>query len=166
MSSSFGIVDLFAGPGGLGEGFSAFRDQSGKSPFSIGVSIEKDAAAHSTLQLRSFLRKFGEAWPAEYHDFLNGKMAEPDWSSLYPDQWAAAEDEARCMELGKESTAEFLLSRIADLRREYEDRTVLIGGPPCQAYSLAGRSRNVGIAGYLPHMTEHTTAVRQIAEYA
>ena len=154
LSNTYGIVDLFAGPGGLGEGFSAFRDQSGGNPFSIGVSIEKHPAAHATLRLRSFLRKFGQEWPAEYYDFLNGERAEPDWSSLYSDQWAAAEDEARRMELGLESTTEFLRSRITKLRRKYEDRTILIGGPPCQAYSLAGRSRNAGIAGYLPHKDE------------
>ena len=119
-------------------------------PYSIEVSIEKEHAPHATLRLRSFLRKFGEEWPDEYFDFLNGKLPEPDWPSLYPDQWEAAEAEARCMELGKGSCTRFLNLRIPKIRNEYDDRTVLIGGPPCQAYSLVGRSRNAGIASYIP----------------
>ena len=154
LSSSYGVVDLFAGPGGLGEGFSAFRNQSGEKPFSIKVSIEMESAAHATLRLRSFLRKFEGQWPAEYYDFLNGNLPEPAWPSLYPDPWAAAEDEARCMELGTMSCSRFLSKRIAAIQREYGDQTVLIGGPPCQAYSLVGRSRNAGITDYVPHMDD------------
>jgi DNA (cytosine-5)-methyltransferase 1 len=65
------IIDLFAGPGGLGEGFSAFRARDGKQPFRVALSIEKDPYAHSTLTLRSFLRQFepGNA-PAAYYDYL------------------------------------------------------------------------------------------------
>ena len=68
MSSQIKIIDLFAGPGGLGEGFSAYKDKkTGKHPFSIAVSVEKEASAHQTLQLGSFFRKFpdGQA-PEEY----------------------------------------------------------------------------------------------------
>ena len=155
MSNSFGIVDLFAGPGGLGEGFASYRDQSsGMQPYSIEISIEKDTAAHATLLLRSFLRKFGEEWPSEYYDYLNGKLPEPDWSTLYPNQWKAAGDEAYCMELGTGACTSFLTSRITEIRNTYGGRTILIGGPPCQAYSLVGRSRNAGITGYLPHEDE------------
>ena len=42
------VIDLFAGPGGLGECFSALR-RGGRSVFKIGVSIEKDPFAHQTL---------------------------------------------------------------------------------------------------------------------
>lgn len=154
MSSTIGIIDLFAGPGGLGEGFSAFRNRCGEHPFSIEISVEKDTAAHATLRLRSFLRKFGDNYPAEYFEFLNGRLDEPDWSQLYPDQWAAAENEARHMELGAEGTGHFLSSRIAEIIKVYGDRTVLIGGPPCQAYSIVGRSRNVGKTDYLAHKDE------------
>jgi len=51
------IIDLFAGPGGLGEGFSEFR-KNHRKPFKIAISIEKEKFAHQTLSLRSFYRQF------------------------------------------------------------------------------------------------------------
>jgi site-specific DNA-cytosine methylase len=51
------VIDLFAGPGGLAEGFSAFRFAGGNR-FRVCLSIEKDQYAHSTLELRSFFRQF------------------------------------------------------------------------------------------------------------
>lgn len=67
---SIPIIDLFAGPGGLGEGFSAIENQ-GKKVFDIKLSIEKDADAHKTLELRSFYRKFDKRQlPEEYYDLL------------------------------------------------------------------------------------------------
>ncbi len=92
MPKPFAIVDLFSGPGGISEGFASFRDPSGRVPFSIEISVEKDLAAHATLKLRSFLRKFGNDFPTEYYDFLNGRRDEPDWALLYPNEWAAAEN--------------------------------------------------------------------------
>ena len=50
------VVDIFAGPGGLGEGFSSFS-KNGFHPFDIKLSIEKDPLACRTLRLRSFFRK-------------------------------------------------------------------------------------------------------------
>ncbi|ABL71058.1 hypothetical protein Pden_2975 [Paracoccus denitrificans PD1222] len=55
LPATFGIVDLFSGPGGLGEGFASL-DLSGHAPFKIGISVEKEASAHRTLTLRAFLR--------------------------------------------------------------------------------------------------------------
>ena len=51
------VIDLFAGPGGLAEGFSSFIN-NGERLFVIRLSIEKDIDAHITLQLRSFYRQF------------------------------------------------------------------------------------------------------------
>ncbi len=150
VNQPVGIVDLFAGPGGLGEGFSSLKDQSGKKLFSIKVSIEKEPSAYATLHLRSFLRKFNDEFPPEYYDFLNGKIDEPDWCTLYPDEWMAASDEVKCLELGTKKASNFLANRIADIRKMCGNRVILIGGPPCQAYSLAGRSRRAGIADYVP----------------
>lgn len=147
--STYSVIDIFAGPGGLAEGFSSVRSPDGNRAFKIALSIEKDAAAHSTLRLRAFLRQFEGGYPAEYYDFLNNGSAEPDWSELYPVQWYAAEQEAWLLELGNEDPEFRLNARLDAIRRENDDKTILIGGPPCQAYSLAGRSRNVGKEGYV-----------------
>ena len=143
------VVDLFAGPGGLAEGFAACRRPDGRRRYHIALSIEKDPVAHRTLLLRAFLRKFANGPPSEYYDFLNGVVREdPDWAELYPKQWAAACDETRCLELGTTEASVFLRDRIEQIRSEHGGRTVLLGGPPCQAYSVIGRSRNAGNAAY------------------
>jgi len=147
MSDPIAIVDLFSGPGGLGEGFSSCLGSDNSRRYQIHLSIEKEPSAHKTLRMRAFLRRF-DAFPEEYYAWLNGKSAEPNWSSLFPIEWAAAEDEARCLELGTPECASLLDERIQAIRKQHGGRTVLIGGPPCQAYSLAGRSRNSGIVGY------------------
>nr|WP_275381964.1 hypothetical protein [Xenorhabdus bovienii] len=51
------VIDLFAGPGGLGEGISFCRHKNGNYPFKIGVSVEKESSAHKTLTTRAFYRK-------------------------------------------------------------------------------------------------------------
>lgn len=151
MSDPIAIVDLFSGPGGLGEGFSAFRGSDGQRRYKISLSVEKEASAHRTLRMRAFLRHF-EVFPAEYYAWLNGKSDEPDWKELFPLAWANAEDEARCLELGSEECTRFLQDRIETIRAQHGGRTLLIGGPPCQAYSLVGRARNSGISGYQPEL--------------
>ncbi len=140
------IVDLFSGPGGLGEGFSACVGPYGERRYQINLSVEKDPTAHSTLLLRVFLRKFDRGFPPEYYAFLNGATPEPDWARLYPEQWQAASKETQCLELGQRKTTVFLKKRIREIQAKHGHRTLLIGGPPCQAYSLVGRSRNAGKA--------------------
>ena len=72
------VIDLFAGPGGLGEGFSSFQTTDGHQPFRIALSIEKDRHAHQTLALRSFFRQFATgAVPEDYYDYLR-KVNEPE----------------------------------------------------------------------------------------
>ena len=151
LMSRFGIVDLFAGPGGLAEGFTGYRDHSGLSPFHIEFSVEKEVSAHKTLLLRSFLRQFGNSFPQEYYDVFSGKADITDLSQKYPDQWRAAEAEALNLELGTDTARAIIRPRLDKLDGR---QTVVIGGPPCQAYSLVGRSRNRGRADYIPEQDE------------
>lgn len=147
MFQSYAVVDVFAGPGGLAEGFSSVRGPDGRSTYHVELSIEKDVVAHRTLRLRAFLRRF-DRFPDAYYEYLNSG-GEPDWAALFPDEWAAAEREAWCMELGKEDPRLRLDLRLDAIRAKHGDHIVLIGGPPCQAYSLVGRARNQGKAGYV-----------------
>ncbi|WP_179956073.1 DNA cytosine methyltransferase [Pannonibacter tanglangensis] len=151
MPSTFGIVDLFAGPGGLGEGFASLVE-NGHAPFRIGISVEKEASAHRTLTLRAFLREYRArhgVLPEEFIDFHAGLVSEPDWSAVDAEGWQHAVDEARALELGTEAAAAAIDGAIATLKAKYDD-TILIGGPPCQAYSLVGRVRSRGKVGYVP----------------
>lgn len=145
------IVDLFAGPGGLGEGFSAHRFTSSSfDTFEIKVSAEMEASARSTLRLRAFYRLLRRKMPErldEYYKICCQGGAIDSLSPSVRDLWLHSGEEALQLELGKpEDNAKLdeVLEKNLDAKRPW----VLIGGPPCQAYSLVGRARNRGIAGY------------------
>lgn len=151
MPATFGIVDLFAGPGGLGEGFASL-ESGGQHPFHIGISVEKEASAHRTLRLRAFLRDHVSrhgALPEAFVKFHAGVTDEPDWSEVDAAAWTEATTEARCLELGSDAAATAIDETIGRLRQSFDD-TILIGGPPCQAYSLVGRARSRGKTDYVP----------------
>lgn len=146
MSKPIKVIDLFAGPGGLGEGFSAYRSK-GDSFFKIAISVEKEASAHRTLTLRAVFRQFeqGKA-PESYYAFLRGELGKHPEDQLYqlPEiQGAlkAAQQEAQQLTLGDDNHRE-VYGKIRNALAG--DESILIGGPPCQAYSLVGRSRNNG----------------------
>lgn len=141
------VVDLFAGPGGLAEGFAAYRPK-GSEAFDVKLSVEKEKSAFATLRLRSFFRQFNEGAPAEYYQYLAGQWTHENLRSAYPREWAAACNETLQLELGT-AGAETIINPLLDrIRVEADGNAVLLGGPPCQAYSLVGRARNKGIVDY------------------
>jgi DNA (cytosine-5)-methyltransferase 1 len=141
------IIDLFAGPGGLGEGFSAFVPTSGRSGFKIALSVEKDPTAHQTLELRAFFRLAKRAdIRRAYYRFMRGELTRTELFSAFPKEASSARSEAWCQELG-EASHSHVTRRVARVLRGSEI-SILIGGPPCQAYSLVGRSRNAGNPNY------------------
>tara|TARA_R110000824_G_scaffold366730_1_gene555429 strand:- start:26281 stop:27906 length:1626 start_codon:yes stop_codon:yes gene_type:complete len=143
----FPVVDVFAGPGGLGEGFASALDEKQRRRFRSIVSIERDVFSHQTLLLRHFFHHFpeGEA-PEDYYDFLAGQITEADLFARHPVAHAHAKRSALRISLGVETHAE-VYSTIND-RLGADDLWALVGGPPCQAYSLVGRSRMMGKPGF------------------
>jgi DNA (cytosine-5)-methyltransferase 1 len=141
------VVDLFAGPGGLGEGFSSYDEGNG---FEIKVSAEMDPAARSTLRLRAFYRFLKKNTPEaldDYYNFCETAGVDLPYTDRSIEAWKHADDEAQLLELGsKEGNAR--LDRILEKRLDESKPWVLIGGPPCQAYSVVGRARNRGKQDY------------------
>lgn len=161
---TFPVIDLFAGPGGLGEGFS----RSSQAHFEIAVSIEKDPMASLTLRLRAVHRALqrmkldGRTWR-----LWDETLEKTPWNELF-DRLASSGNEhilAACehaqrevwnFELGPLNRAQVsseIRKRLSPYLQEggkLPDNLVLIGGPPCQAYSHVGRARNRGNTEYRP----------------
>lgn len=162
MPVTFGVVDLFAGPGGLGEGFASMVE-AGHTPFRIAISVEKEESAHRTLTLRAFLREYKArhgVLPQEFINVHSGLIPDADWAVVDAESWKHATKESRCLELGSDDATDAIDCVIKPLRRNF-DETILIGGPPCQAYSLVGRARAKGKRDYVPENDERHYLFRE-----
>ncbi len=161
--SRVNVIDLFAGPGGLGEGFSTYTSAllGGKKKdriFKIRLSIEMDEHAHETLMLRSFLRQFSGDYPQEYYDYYRSEISLEQLREL-PElarEWEAARAEVghRPLKMGDEEDDRAIEAAIAAVQADAgkQDKWVVIGGPPCQAFSTVGRVRNMSKPDY--HQTK------------
>jgi DNA (cytosine-5)-methyltransferase 1 len=134
------VVDVFAGPGGLGEGFSAF-ECDGQTPFDVRLSIEKDPIACATLEVRKLFRQF-EIPPAEFAAYFSGKLERTALFAAFPEQARIARERTWVAELGRMDSRS-VRQRVRRAIGQSRD-WVLLGGPPCQAYSVAGRARMRG----------------------
>lgn len=146
LAGTIPIVDLFAGSGGLGEGFSSVEGD----PFRIIVSAEMNSSARATLRLRAFyrlLKRRGGNALDSYYRYCNGEIEVP-FDDSNRDAWDESGDEARQIELGTQQGNDELDARISSRELGPQTPWVLIGGPPCQAYSIVGRARNRGKAEY------------------
>jgi DNA (cytosine-5)-methyltransferase 1 len=147
--TSFPAIDLFAGPGGLAEGFSRIHENG--SSFDIKLSIEKDPTACQTLRLRAFVRQFaGKKLPNAYYEYIRGNasrlselMGMPEWdeAAAHVQQWTLGEHNSSAPGYVTATRLHGTLHSAIGAAPFW----VLLGGPPCQAYSVIGRSRMTGI---------------------
>lgn len=141
--TAYPIVDLFAGPGGLGEGFAELTQKNGSRVFESVASIEKDNFAHQTLLLRHFYRSYlKKDVPDDYYAYLEKKIDKKELIERNSEHWKIACTSALKIALGNESHRE--VNEIVKRGIGSTKTWALIGGPPCQAYSLVGRSRMMG----------------------
>ena len=133
----FYAIDLFAGCGGLSEGFK----QGG---FEIIAQVEMDRWSCETLRTRHLyqgLKATGNGYL--YRQYLMGRIRREDILEQFPDLSESISHRVIQATLGEDGT-EPILQKI-EASRSYHGAPrfhVLLGGPPCQPYSLAGRSRD------------------------
>lgn len=125
------FLDLFAGAGGLSEGFI----QAGYTPV---AHVEMDVAACYTLKTRAAFHWLKTNGDIElYNQYLRGEMTRNEFYAHIPQ---AVLDTVLNYEISSDTIPEIFEKIDQMLGREKLD--LIIGGPPCQAYSLAGRSRS------------------------
>lgn len=128
---SFNYIDLFAGAGGLSEGFI----RAGFKPIAH-VEMNKDAC--DTLKTRAayhWLKEMGNE--DMYYEYLKSNHKN---KNIF---WKKVPDNVINRVINKEISQDSL-SYIFSKIDEYsggEKIDLIIGGPPCQAYSVAGRAR-------------------------
>jgi DNA (cytosine-5)-methyltransferase 1 len=137
VNQEFSILDLFSGAGGLSEGF--FREN-----FTFTCHIEKDAYASQTLETRAYfyeLKKIGKE--EVFFDYFSGKTTRAEFLNDSIESLGYKLNSVIGKEINGNSEKELI--KIAKKRNENnqsEKIDVIIGGPPCQAYSIIGRSRD------------------------
>jgi DNA (cytosine-5)-methyltransferase 1 len=128
MSLSPTYIDLFAGAGGLSEGFI----QAGYKPI---AHVEFDMSACFTLKTRlayHFLKEIKNLEP--YNDYLNGHISRSDLYSLIPEKLLSSVINRN---IGADNKNIFNEIDKLSAKNEID---LIIGGPPCQAYSVIGRA--------------------------
>ena len=130
-SSKLNYIDLFAGAGGLSEGFI----RAGFNPI---AHVEMDSAACYTLQTRTayhWLRENGNL--ERYADYLKRSINRADFYDLIPGRI-----------IGSVINAEISAKRLPDIFCKIDallgnqKLNLIVGGPPCQTYSHIGRVRS------------------------
>jgi DNA (cytosine-5)-methyltransferase 1 len=131
MNSSLTYIDLFAGAGGLSEGFT----RHGFEPIAH-VEIDK-AASYSLLTRAAYYHLKKTNRYDIYVSYLKGEI---NRDTLYSYLTPELRESVINLPIGKENN-ERIHRTIQNLLGDREV-DLIIGGPPCQAYSLAGRARS------------------------
>jgi DNA (cytosine-5)-methyltransferase 1 len=125
------FIDLFAGAGGLSEGFI-------RAGFEPVAHVEMDAAACNTLRTRASFRYLKEIGKLDYyHEYLANRISRKELHEFLPEEIVNSVINAP---IGPENNRQ--IHRTIGVLRDNQDVDLIIGGPPCQAYSLVGRARS------------------------
>ena len=130
-------IDLFAGCGGLSEGFK----QAG---FNVIAQVEMDKWACETLKTRYLYHHLMQIGRRHlYQKFLKEEISHDSMLGKFPEIEGSIYHTVIQSEFGRESINE-ILEKIERAMKFYNAQKihVIIGGPPCQPYSIIGRSRD------------------------
>ena len=129
--TTLNYIDLFAGAGGLSEGFI----RQGFKPI---AHVEMNKLACDTLSTRVAFHYLKENGLEElYHQYLLGEFSRTEFLNLIPKPLLNSVINSEI----SDKTIPDIFSRINEqLKNKKVD--LIIGGPPCQAYSIVGRARD------------------------
>lgn len=133
-TNGLSYIDLFAGAGGLSEGFM----QSGYESI---AHVEMNEYAAKTIETRIAYFYLKEKKQLEkYYQYERGEISRDELLSLIPKE----DLNAVINEEMSPKTIKGIFERIDTIMNEKEIQQVdvIIGGPPCQAYSLVGRAQS------------------------
>ena len=131
MSSQFNYLDLFAGAGGLSEGFI-------RAGFNPVAHVEMDRAACFTLRTRMAYHWLKDQnMEEQYAEYLKGDISRSELYEQVPKKLIQSVINA---EITKETLSD-IFDQIDSLLGS-QKLDLIIGGPPCQAYSVVGRARS------------------------
>lgn len=129
------FIDLFAGAGGLSEGFV-------KAGFFPIAHVEMNHDAIETLKTREafhYCKKHNML--DKYNSYLLGQLSKEAIRELIPQINLERVIEEEMTEEGL-PTLFNVIDSLMKQQKVHKKVDVIIGGPPCQAYSLIGRSAN------------------------
>ena len=130
MKTKLNFIDLFAGAGGLSEGFI----RAGFTPIAH-VEMNKDAC--DTLRTRTAFHYLKENERVdEYYEYLKGNISRDELWNKIPNHLI---NSVINKEISPKTLPEIFEKIDNELKEDHVD--LVIGGPPCQAYSVAGRAR-------------------------
>lgn len=131
MKKKLTFIDLFAGAGGLSEGFI----RAGYEPI---AHVEMDEAACFTLRTRAAYHYLKVKGKYEiYKSYLKDEISRKELYDAVP---LEIMDSVINFPIGAEYNPKIHKAIEAQLKGREVD--LIIGGPPCQAYSLVGRARS------------------------
>ena len=136
MVQQFFTVDLFAGCGGISEGF----HQAG---FESVAQVEMHPPACETLRTRQMFLELKKLHKIRlYNQYLEGKISREQILSDGPEIRTAVENTVIHETLGKDTIQPVIRKIRAGMQYHGASRIhVFLGGPPCQPYSIINRAR-------------------------
>jgi DNA (cytosine-5)-methyltransferase 1 len=139
MASQYSVLDVFAGAGGLTEGFD-------RQNFNFVSHIEMNPYAVKTLETRSIYHSLKNSRHFDlYPEYLKNRTEKnarvnfiESWKKLQLPEIGIISEEISV------NSQKNIIKKIKAGLHENDQKKIdiIIGGPPCQAYSLIGRGRD------------------------
>lgn len=120
------FIDLFAGASGMSEGFT-------KAKFNAVAHVEVNTDACKTIETRTvyhYLKSIGKL--DLYYQYIKGELGRELLLKNVP-------EEVKTTVFNQEINDHSISHLFKDIQKNKSNIDLIIGGPPCQAYSLLGR---------------------------